>query len=217
MQRFKNRQEAGEALTKQLTAYQNQSDTYILALPRGGVPVAFEVAKVLHLPLDVYIVRKLGVPGHEELAAGAIASDGTLVLNTDIVDSLGLSTEEVNAVIKIEREELDRRNKLYRKEAPFPDLTGKVIILIDDGLATGATMRAAITAIKKSKPTKIIVAVPVGMPDVCKILENEVDQVICLLTPEPFYGVGTGYEDFSQTEDEEVIHLLQLAKLGNIT
>lgn len=217
MQRFKNRQEAGEALTKQLTAYQNQSDTYILALPRGGVPVAFEVAKVLHLPLDVYIVRKLGVPGHEELAAGAIASDGTLVLNTDIVDSLGLSTEEINAVIKIEREELDRRNKLYRKEAPFPDLTGKVIILIDDGLATGATMRAAITAIKKSKPTKIIVAVPVGMPDVCKILENEVDQVICLLTPEPFYGVGTGYEDFSQTEDEEVIHLLQLAKLGNIT
>jgi predicted phosphoribosyltransferase len=210
MRQFKDRRQAGQLLAKQLANYANNPDILILALPRGGVPVAFEIAKKLNLPLDVYIVRKLGAPEHEELAVGAIASDNTVVFNHDILHSLSLDASQLHAVIEKERHELERRNKLYRKQAPFPDIMGKTIIMVDDGIATGATLRAAVAAIKKSNPAKIIIAVPVGAPDTCEALKEEVDQLVCILSPQPLYSVGAWYETFPQTTDEEVIHLLQL-------
>lgn len=212
MPKLNNRSHAGQLLSQQLNNYKNNPNVLVLALPRGGVPVAFEIAKELHLPLDVYLVRKLGVPGHKELAMGAIASGDVTVFNYEILNSLAIDSNEINAVIATERRELARRNKCYRNNNPPPEITNKIIILVDDGLATGATMRAAITALKKSKPQRIIVAVPVGALETCEALKQIADEVICLFTPEPLYGVGMWYHDFPQTSDEEVIRLL-----GNAT
>ena len=205
---YRDRSDAGRVLATQLTAYANRSDVLVLALPRGGVPVAYEVAKALHAPLDVFIVRKLGVPGHEELAMGAIASGGVCVLNEDVVQMLHIPDRVIEAVIAKEQQELERREHLYRDDRPPPDVRDCTIILIDDGLATGATMRAAIKALRQQHPARLVVAVPVAAPPTCEELGAQVDEIICAKTAEPFYGVGYWYEDFSQTTDEEVHALL---------
>jgi len=208
---FKDRVDAGRKLAKELPKYANISDVLILALPRGGVPVAFEVAKELNVKMDVFIIRKLGVPGNEELAMGAIASDNIIVLNEDVVRSFQISKQVIDAVAARELRELERREHTYRGNRPKPNINGLTVILIDDGLATGATMRAAAAAVKTKNPTKIVIAVPTGAPDTCRSFEGKVDEVICVATPEPFYGVGAWYEDFSQTTDEEVCELLDKA------
>lgn len=205
---FADRREAGKVLADLLAPYANRDDVIVLALPRGGVPVAYEIAKALHAPLDVFIVRKLGVPWHEELAMGAIASPQTVVFNEKVIRSLGISQEDVDNVIQIESQELRRRNKVYRGGRPFPELTHKTIILVDDGIATGATMRAAIQALHEQNPSEIIVAVPVAALDTCEELARTVDQFVCPLTPDDLYAIGAWYGDFSQTEDEEVRELL---------
>jgi len=205
---YRDRSDAGRVLATQLTAYANRSDVLVLALPRGGVPVAYEVAKALHAPLDVFIVRKLGVPGHEELAMGAIATGGVCVLNEDVVQMLHIPDRVIEAVIAKEQQELERREHLYRDDRPPPDVRDCTIILIDDGLATGATMRAAIKALRQQHPARLVVAVPVAAPPTCEELGAQVDEIICAKTAEPFYGVGYWYEDFSQTTDEEVHALL---------
>ena len=205
---YRDRSDAGRVLATQLTAYANRSDVLVLALPRGGVPVAYEVVKALHAPLDVFIVRKLGVPGHEELAMGAIATGGVCVLNEDVVQMLHIPDRVIEAVIAKEQQELERREHLYRDDRPPPDVRDCTIILIDDGLATGATMRAAIKALRQQHPARLVVAVPVAAPPTCEELGAQVDEIICAKTPEPFYGVGYWYEDFSQTTDEEVHALL---------
>jgi putative phosphoribosyl transferase len=209
---YRNRLEAGRYLATLLQHYANRPDVIVLALPRGGVPVGYEVAKALHVPLDVFIVRKLGVPGHEELAMGAIATGGVLVLNNDVVNMLHIPQRIIDAVVAREEQELKRRERLYRDDRPLPDLKGKTIILVDDGLATGSTMRAAIEALKQEHPARIVVAAPVGAPQACEELSQQVDEVICAQTPEPFYGVGFWYEDFSQTSDQEVHDLLARAQ-----
>jgi len=209
---FEDRVDAGKKLAKELSKYANRSDVLILALPRGGVPVAFEVAKELDVKMDVFIVRKLGVPGNEELAMGAISSDNVLVLNEDIVKSFQIPERVINMVAENELKELKRRERTYRGDRPKPEISGSTVILIDDGLATGATMRAAASAIKTKNPAKIVVAVPTGAPDTCEIFKKEVDEVICIATPEPFYGVGAWYGNFSQTTDEEVCELLDKAR-----
>ncbi len=209
---FKNRKEAGVKLAKKLSLYKDQAKGIVLALPRGGVPVAYEVAQRLHLPLDVFIVRKLGVPGHQELAMGAIASNGVRVLNQELVQSFGITPQEIERVTQIEKEELLRREKLYRGQRAFPDLQQHKVILIDDGLATGSTMLAALHAIREKNPQALMVAVPLASPDVCNDFKKEVDDIVCLHTPEPFYAVGEWYEDFSQTTDEEVRELLEKSK-----
>src|SRR5258706_9496472 len=206
---FRDRKEAGQKLAERLTEYANRDDVLVLALPRGGVPVAFEVAQALNAPLDVFLVRKLGVPGHEELAMGAIASGGTRVLNRSIVNSLHVSTAAIDAVAAAEQRELARREIAYRDAMAPPKINGKIVILIDDGLATGATMRAAAMALKQQNPQKLVVAVPVSSPETCKEFESEVDSIICAETPQPFYGVGIWYRDFSQTTDEQVRELLE--------
>jgi predicted phosphoribosyltransferase len=183
----------------------------VLALPRGGVPVGYEVARRLHLPLDVYVVRKLGVPGHTELAMGALASDGTCVLDEQLIASLGLSDADVRTVISREREELARREEAYRSTSPRAELRGKVAILVDDGLATGATMRAAVQAVRRHTPAEIVVAVPVAAYRTCAALRELADRVVCPYTPEPFLAVGLFYENFDQTSDEEVRRLLAQA------
>lgn len=208
---FNDRTDAGKRLAAKLSEYANREDVLILALPRGGVPVAFEVAKELNVKMDVFIVRKLGVPGNEELAMGAIASDNIRVLNEDVVRSFGIHQKVIDEVATKERKELERREHMYRGNRPAPKISGSTVILIDDGLATGATMRAAVAAVKTKNPAKVIVAVPVAAPDTCSFFGNEVDEVICVATPEPFYGVGAWYEDFSQTTDKEVIELLDRA------
>ncbi|WP_114833893.1 phosphoribosyltransferase [Aquicella lusitana] len=219
MERYRNRKEAGKILARALSAYAGQDDVIVLALPRGGVPVAFEIAKALQAPLDVFIVRKLGVPGHSELAMGAIATGGTAVFNEDIVEHLQIPESAIQAVIAEEKQELNRRNAAYRGSQPFPSLKEKIIILVDDGIATGATVRAAINALKQQKPKKIILAVPVADPSLCEKLQLMVDELYCPLKPSSLYAVGAWYEDFSQTEDEEVYTLLkeakQLKKNGN--
>lgn len=209
---FEDRIDAGKKLAKELSKYANRSDVLILALPRGGVPVAFEVAKELNVKMDVFIVRKLGVPGNEELAMGAISSDNVLVLNEDIVKSFQIPERVINMVAENELKELKRRERTYRGDRPKPEISGSTVILIDDGLATGATMRAAASAIKTKNPAKIVVAVPTGAPDTCELFKKEVDEVICIATPEPFYGVGAWYGNFSQTTDEEVCELLDKAR-----
>lgn len=209
---FEDRVDAGKKLAKELSKYANRSDVLILALPRGGVPVAFEVAKELNVKMDVFIVRKLGVPGNEELAMGAISSDNVLVLNEDIVSSFQMSEKVINMVSENELKELKRRERIYRGDRPKPEISDSTVILIDDGLATGATMRAAVSAIKTKNPAKIVVAVPTGAPDTCELFKMEVDEVICIATPEPFYGVGAWYGNFSQTTDEEVCKLLDKAR-----
>jgi predicted phosphoribosyltransferase len=209
MARFANRSEAGKEVATKLMKYANRGDVLILALPRGGVPVAYEVARALRAPLDVFLVRKLGVPGHEELAMGAIASGGVRVLNDEV--AIYFDEAAIDAVAAREEEELKRRERLYRGDQPAPDVRGRTVILVDDGLATGSTMRAAAAALRKLQPAKIIVAVPVAAPETCDEFRSEVDEVVCAVTPEPFMAVGLWYEDFSQTSDEEVRELLEKA------
>lgn len=212
MQRYLNRTEAGKILAENLKQYAKNPDILVLALPRGGVPVAFEIAKTLEAPLDVFIVRKLGVPGHKELAMGAIATGGIKVFNEDIVKELHIAKEEIEQVIAIEEQELKRRQEAYRGNFPFPNLKNKIIILVDDGIATGATMRAAITAIKVSHPKKLIVAVPVVDKYMGNTMRSLVDEFISPMQPDGLYAVGAWYQDFAQTEDEEVHALLREAK-----
>jgi len=213
---FRDRAEAGQILAAKLKQYARRPDIVILALPRGGVPVAYQVATMLDLPLDIFLVRKLGVPGQEELAMGAIASGGIKVSNEDIIRALHIPQSVIDDVAAKEQRELERREKFYRQDAPAIDVTNKTVILIDDGLATGATMRAAAAALKQQNAKKIVVAVPVAAESTCQELETEVDEAVCALTPEPFYGVGYWYDDFSQTTDEEVIDLLKKSR-GEIT
>jgi predicted phosphoribosyltransferase len=205
---FRDRTEAGRALAERLAAYANRPDVIVLALPRGGVPVAYEVARALHAPLDVFLVRKLGVPGQEELAMGAVATGGVRVLNEQVVRALRIPDSVIDAVAAWELEELARRERLYRGDRPPPDVRGKTVILVDDGLATGSTMLAAVKALRQQQPARIVVAVPVAAPDTCELLREEVDDIVCAATPEPFYAVGLWYQDFSQTTDEEVRELL---------
>lgn len=205
---FANRADAGRQLAEKLAAYADE-DTRVLALPRGGVPVGYEVARALGAPLDVFVVRKIGVPGHEELAMGAVASGGVRVLNEETIAQLGIDAATVEAVTAAERAEVQRRETAYRGGLPAHDVTGKTVILTDDGLATGATMFAGVLALRKRNPRKIVVAVPIAPPDTCAALGAEVDEIICLETPEPFRGVGAWYRDFRQTSDEEVRAMLR--------
>jgi predicted phosphoribosyltransferase len=208
---FNNRIDAGKRLAERLSEYANREDVLVLALPRGGVPVAFEVAKELNVKMDIFIVRKLGVPGNEELAMGAIASGNIRVLNEDVVRSFRITQKVIDEATANELRELERREHIYRRNRPVPKISGSTVILIDDGLATGATMRAAVAAVKTKNPAKLIIAVPVAAPDTCSAFGSEVDEVLCVATPEPFYGVGAWYEDFSQTTDKEVCELLDRA------
>ena len=208
---MRDRYDAGRVLAEQLAAYAGRPDLLVLGLPRGGVPVAFEVARALGAPLDVFLVRKLGVPGHEELAMGAIASGGVRVLNADVVEPLRIPESVIEAVTAAEQRELERREQLYRDGRPPPDPRGRTVILVDDGLATGSTMRAAVAALRQQGPAQIIVAVPTASPATCAELRAEVDQIVCTITPEPFYAVGLWYEDFSPTTDDEVRDLLRRA------
>jgi putative phosphoribosyl transferase len=205
---FYDRIDAGRQLAAQLTAYANRPDVLILALPRGGVPVAFEVAQALDAPLDVFLVRKLGLPGQEELAMGAIATGGVTVLNSEVVDRLGIPDEVIDHVAAQEQRELERRERLYRNDRPPPNVRGKTVILVDDGLATGATMYAAAAALREQAPDRIVVAVPTAAPETCDAFRDAVDEIVCAITPDPFYAVGRWYEDFSQTTDDEVRDLL---------
>jgi putative phosphoribosyl transferase len=209
---FRDRTEAGKYLATKLLSYKDQQDVLVLALPRGGVPVAFEVAQALRLPLDIFLVRKLGVPGHEELAMGAISTGGVRVLNEDTVDYLRIPEHIIDAIAAEELKELKRRELAYRGNRPEPDVKGKTLILIDDGLATGSTIRAAAQALRQQQPARIIVAVPVSAPQTCDEYRIGVDEIICAVTPEPFLGVGMWYLDFSQTTDEEVRDLLERAR-----
>lgn len=209
---FIDRREAGRILATLLMKYANRNDVLVLALPRGGVPVAFEVAQALKARLDVFIVRKLGVPGHDELAMGAIATGGVRVVNDDVVLSLGLEAKVIDAVTAREKKELERRERIYRGARPAPDVHGRTVIVVDDGLATGSSMRAAVAALRKQAPARIVVAVPVAAPETCEEFKTEVDEVVCAATPRMFSGVGRWYEDFSQTTDEEVHELLAQAR-----
>lgn len=210
--RFKNRPEAGQLLVPQLQAYAQDDEVLILALPRGGVPVAFAVAQALQLELDILLVRKLGVPGHEEYAMGAIASGGWSVLQQDVVQTLGIPSQAVEAKIWRESAEIARREQLYRSQQPAPQLKDRIVILIDDGLAAGSTMLVAVQAVSAAKPARIVVAVPVASRQACEALEEIVDEMICLRVPEPFHAVGLWYENFDQTSDEEVMQLLEQAR-----
>ncbi len=208
-----NRRVAGQALAEALKSYAGRDDVIVLALPRGGVPVAAEVARALGVPLDVMLVRKLGLPGHPELAMGAIASGGVRVMNDDVVRRLSVSPAAIEAVAEAEGRELARRERVYRGERPWPDLRGRCVILVDDGLATGATMHAAIDAVRAQQPACIVVAVPVAPPDTVRTLEALVDEMVCPLQPQSFMAIGQWYQDFTQTSDDEVITLLdELAK-----
>jgi putative phosphoribosyl transferase len=210
--RFRDRREAGRLLGAKLTEYARRPDVLVLALPRGGVPVGYEVARVLGAPLDVFLVRKLGVPGHEELAMGAVASGGVRVLNQPVVRVLQIPHQLIDVVAAQEEEEIARQERLYRGDALPPDIRNKTVILVDDGLATGATMLAAVKALRQQQPARTIVAAPIAAAESCEQLRPEVDDVICALTPEPFYAVGLWYEDFSQTSDDEVRELLRAAR-----
>lgn len=206
---FQDRQEAGRALAARLQKYAGRSDVIVLALPRGGVPVAYEVAEALGAPLDLFLVRKLGTPGHRELAMGAIASGGVRVLNDEVVRWYGIPPEAIEAVAREEQRELERRENAYREGRPAASLEGKIVILVDDGLATGSTMRAAVQAARQRNPSKVIVAVPVGARDTCDELSAAADEVLCARMPEPFSAVGQWYLNFEQTTDDEVRQLLR--------
>lgn len=207
---FQNRTEAGCRLAQVLQAYANRADVVVLGLPRGGVPVAFEVAQALHAPLDVCIVRKLGVPGHPELAMGAIASGGTRILNEAVFQQCQISEAALQVVTERELKELQRREQVYQGDRPPLNVYDRTVILVDDGLATGSTMRAAIEVLRTQQPQAIVVAVPVAPAEVCRELAADADEVICLLTPEPFAAIGQWYDDFSQNTDAEVCDLLAL-------
>jgi putative phosphoribosyl transferase len=206
---FQNRYDAGRQLARRLDYLAGRDDLIVLALPRGGVPVASEVARALGAPLDVLIVRKIGTPGREELAVGAIASGGVIVVNEEIANQLGITPGEIRDLAVPEQIELARRQRIYRDDRPFPDLNDKVVILVDDGLATGSTMRAAVQAVRKFAPARVVVAVPVGAGETCARLRETADEVVCIAEPEPFFAVGNWYEDFDQTSDAEVRDLLE--------
>lgn len=206
---FKDRTDAGRKLAAQLTRYANRGDVLLLALPRGGVPVAYQVAKQLKAPLDVFLVRKLGVPGYEELAMGAIAEGGVRVINEELVNYLGIPDEVIEGVAAVQQRELERRARAYRGNRPPPDVEDRIVILIDDGLATGSTMRAAAAALRPQKSRRLVVAVPVSSSETCDEFRSEVDEIVCAVTPQHFQGVGAWYQDFSQTSDEEVRELLK--------
>ena len=208
---FRDRAQAGRLLSRRLARYAGRADLIVLALPRGGVPVGYEVAKTLRAPLDVFLVRKLGAPGQEELAMGAIAAGEVRVLNDEVVRALGISSRVIDAVAARELRELLRRDDLYRGRRPAPPAAGRAVILVDDGLATGSTMRAAIQAIRRKKPSRLVVAVPVAAAPTCEELTSLVDEMVCYATPEPFYSVGFWYDDFSQTSDDEIRDLLDRA------
>jgi putative phosphoribosyl transferase len=211
-ERFKDRLQAGKLLAKRLRPYAGRPEAIVLALPRGGVPVGFEVAQALGVALDILIVRKLGMPGHEEYAMGAIASGGLCVLQADLDEKYGILPAQIEAVKQRELAEIERREHLYRAARPVPELHGRIVILVDDGLATGSTMLAAIQAVRQAGPAHLIVAVPVAAPETCRQLGAEVDEIICLHTPDQFFSVGMWYQDFKQTTDQEVIDLLGQAE-----
>jgi putative phosphoribosyl transferase len=207
--RFRDRSEAGRLLADRLSEYTGRDGVVVLALPRGGIPVGYEIARALEAPLDVFVVRKLGVPGHEELALGAIASNDVQVLNERVVGDLGITESDIARVAARERNELNRRERAYREGRPSPDIQGRTVILVDDGLATGSTMRAAVAALRAYEPAEIVVAVPVGAAQVCGELAREADKVVCAMTPEPMAAISMWYDDFSQTTDAEVRELLR--------
>lgn len=212
MARFYDRTEAGIHLARELAEYAGDPNVRVLALPRGGVPVGFEVARALHAPLDVFLVRKLGLPGHEEYAMGAIASDGLVVLDRRVTREFDVSDDDIARVLDRERRELDRRERLYRGGREPHDIAGRTLILVDDGLATGSSMRAAVVALRQGHPRRIIVAAPIGAPETCDALRAEADRVVCAATPEPFIAVGLWYENFAETSDAEVQELLERAE-----
>jgi putative phosphoribosyl transferase len=205
---FRDRFEAGQVLARNLESYKNGRNVLVLGLPRGGVPVAYEVARQLNVPLDVFIVRKLGVPGQEELGMGAIATGGIRIVHEGIIRELGISAQTVDLVTANEQRELERRERLYRGDRPAPSMKDRIVIVVDDGLATGSTMKAAVAALRQQHPTQIIVAVPTAPVETCAELKTTADEVVCPLTPEPFYAVGGSYADFRQTTDEEVRQLI---------
>lgn len=207
-QRFLDRTEAGKLLAAELGEYANRPDVWVLGLPRGGIPVAYEIAQDLNLPLDICLVRKLGVPGQPELAMGAIAPNDVMVMNHEIFQSLGIPASALQQVVENEKQELQRRDRAYRENRPEPDVQGKTVILVDDGIATGSTLQAAIATLRQKNPQEIVVAVPVAPFSACESLRMIVDKVICLSTPEPLNSIGMWYVDFSQTSDQEVRHLL---------
>lgn len=208
---FRDRFDAGRLVAARLTQYAGRPDLLVLALPRGGVPVGFEVARALSAPLDVFVVRKLGVPGHEELAMGAVASGGVRVLNRGVVEALHVPSQVIDQVATAELRELNRAEQDYRGQQPPPDVRGKTVILVDDGLATGSTMLAAAAALRQQDPAWLLVGVPVGAAETCDTVRQQVDEIVCAVMPEPFYAVGLWYQDFSQTTDEEVRELLARA------
>lgn len=205
---FRNREQAGRALAERLRSYANRSDVVVLALPRGGLPVGAEVAAALRAPLDVFVVRKLGTPGQPELAMGAIASGGVRVLNDDVVQVLNVTNDAIDRVAAVEEQELERRERLYRAGRPFPSIAEQVVILVDDGLATGSTMRAAVKAVRLHRPSKVVVAVPAGAAETCEDFRHEADEVVCVIAPEAFNAVGAWYEEFPQISDDEVRDIL---------
>lgn len=211
---FANRRDAGRELASRLRQYAERNDVVVLALPRGGVPVGCEVAEALNAPLDIFVVRKLGLPGHAELAMGAIASGGVRVLNEEVVRWYGVPEQAIEAVARLEQTELERREREYRQGRPPTELRDRVVILVDDGLATGSTMKAAVEAVRQHHPARVIVAVPVGAPSTCEELADVTDETVCARTPEPFSAVGQWYLDFSQTTDEEVRAILQQCASG---
>ena len=213
---FANRTQAGQELAWHLREYANRDDVVVLGTPRGGIPVAFEVATALNVPLDIFVLRKLGVPGHEELAFGAIASGGIRILDPDTVEGLGLTGFDIERVTRAEKRELERREITYRGGRPPLDVNGLTVILVDDGIATGSSMRAAIRALRQMKPAALVIAIPVAPRSTCSRLRPEVDELVCLEMPEPFYGVGQFYDDFSQVSDEEVTELLDRASRQHV-
>jgi len=212
MMLFHDRMDAGRQLAGRLLDYADNPDVLVLALPRGGVPVGYEVARALHTPLDVFVVRKLGVPGQEELAMGAIATGGVRILNEEVVQGLGIPDWMIDEAARHAQRELRAREREYRGDRPPLEVRGRTVILIDDGLATGSSMRAALAALRQQKPARIVVAVPVGSPTTCAELRLEADEVVCYRTPDPFYAVGLWYGDFTQTGSEEVRDLLERAE-----
>lgn len=206
--RFRDRTEAGKVLAEKLIHYRDQPNVLVLALPRGGVPVAIEVARALHAPLDLFLVRKLGAPDQEELAIGAVATGGVRVLNHGIIRHLGIRPEELENITKRQLQELERRQQAYRGSRPLPEIRDHTVILIDDGLATGASMLAAVVALRHYEPARIVIGVPTASPETCDQFHDEVDEIVCAMTPEPFLGVGKWYEDFSQLTDDDVRTLL---------
>ena len=214
---FDDRRDAGRRLAQLLLRSRPAGDIVVLGLPRGGVPVAWEIARALDATLDVFLVRKLGTPGHPELAMGAIASGNTRVINGEVVQALGIDREQIEAVARREQSELERRDAVYRQGRVLPSLAGRTVILVDDGLATGSTMKAAVQAVRQHAPSRVIVAVPVGAPETCRALREIADEVICAQMPSSFAAVGQWYRDFSQTSDDEVIALLSTSQQQRTT